>query len=118
MDFNNVDAKTAFKMGFLARCSEEGLTGADLDARIKQADISDIVSGAGKALTGGALLTVGLPLAGGLVAGGLGGYGAAKMTTPELDDDTLKSEELANTYRAYANRLRSRKKALQYRPAR
>jgi hypothetical protein len=115
MDFNDVDAKTAFKMGFLSRCSEEGLTGAALDARIKQAGIMD---GLGNVLSSGAALTIGLPLAGGLVAGGLGGYGAAKMTTPELDDDTLKSEELANTYRAYANRLRSRKKALQYRPAR
>jgi hypothetical protein len=115
MDFNNVDAKTAFKMGFLARCSEEGLTGADLDARIKQAGALD---GLGSLLSSGAFATVGLPLAGGLIAGGLGGYGAAKMTTPELDDDTLKSEELANTYKAYANRLRSRKKALQYRPAR
>ena len=111
MDVTAVDEKTAFKMGFLSRCAEEGLTGTALDARIKQAAWSDL-------LTGAAGLTVGLPLAGGLVAGGLGGYGAAKLTTPEVDDETLKSEELANTYRAYANRLRSRKKALQYRPAR
>lgn len=110
MDFNNVDEKTAFKMGFLARCSEEGLTGADLDARIKQASISDIVNGVAG--------ISGLPLAAGLVAGGGLGWGAAKLTNPQIDDETLKSEELANTYRAYANRLRSRKKALQYRPAR
>jgi len=111
MDFNNVDAKTAFKMGFLTRCSEEGLTGADLDSRIKQAGaIGDIVNGVAG--------LNGLPLAAGLVAGGGLGWGAAKLTDPQIDDETLKSEELANTYRAYANRLRSRKKALQYRPAR
>jgi len=124
MDFNNVDAKTAFKMGFLARCSEEGLTGAALDARIKQASIADIISGAGTVAKGfGNTATAvaglaGIPLAAGLVAGGAGGWGLAKATDPLIDDETLKSEELANTYRAYANRLRSRKKALQYRPAR
>jgi hypothetical protein len=117
MDFNNVDAKTAFKMGFLARCSEEGLTGADLDDRIKQASIADIISGAGTSASAIAGLS-GIPLAAGVTLGGVGGWGLAKALDPQIDDETLKSEELANTYRAYANRLRSRKKALQYRPAR
>jgi hypothetical protein len=121
MDFNNVDAKTAFKLGFLARCSEEGLTGADLDARIKQAGVLDtlksIGSGASSAISGFTGLS-GMPLAAGITLGGMGGWGLAKALDPQIDDETLKSEELANTYRAYANRLRSRKKALQYRPAR
>ncbi len=110
MDFKDVDAKTAFKMGFLARCSEEGLTGADLDARIKQAAWSDIIQG-GVGLAG-------IPLAAGLIGGGVIGTGIANVTDPQIDDETIKSQELANTYRAYANRLRSRKKALQYRSAR
>ncbi|WP_353208350.1 hypothetical protein [Sphingorhabdus sp.] len=121
MDFNDVDAKTAFKMGFLARCSEEGLTGEDLNGRIeavKQADLASIINGAGNMIGGSAGLAVGLPVAAGLVGGGIIGTGAAHFTDPKIDDETLKSEELANTYRAYANRLRSRKKALQYRPAR
>lgn len=119
MDFNNVDEKTAFKMGFLARCSEEGLTGADLDARIEMVKSAEgLLSGLGNLSAGGAGLAIGLPIAGGLVAGGLLGTGAAHLTDPQIDDETLKAQELANTYRAYANRLRSRKKALQYRPAR
>jgi len=121
MDFNDVDAKTAFKMGFLARCSEEGLTGADLDSRIeavKQADLASILSGAKDVIGGGAGLAIGLPVAAGLIGGGVLGTGAAHLTDPRIDDETIKSQELANPYRAYANRLRSRKKALQYRPAR
>jgi hypothetical protein len=121
MDFNNVDEKTAFKMGFLARCSEEGLTGDDLDSRIesiKQADLASLWNGATNLAGGSAGFALGLPVAAGLIGGGLIGTGAAHLTDPKIDDETIKAQELANTYRAYANRLRSRKKALQYRPAR
>lgn len=124
MDLTNYDPKTAFKLGFLARCAEEGLAGENLDMRVKQADggvaglLKGLWSGAETTAKGVGLGAVGIPAALGLAAGGLGGYTAAQLATPPINVDELKAEELAATYSAYANRIRSRRKALQYKPAR
>lgn len=104
-------AKEAFKMGFLTRCAEEGLTGEKLDARLAQLE---------KTAEGGlgALAALyGVPIGLGLAGGGALGWGAAKLTEPQLDDDQIKAQELAHTYRVYADRLKARRKAKTYRPS-
>ena len=122
MDLTNYDPKMSFKLGFLARCAEEGLAGESLDMRVKQADLASVLqglwSGAATTAQGVGVGAVGIPAALGLAAGGIGGYTAAQLATPPINVDELKAEELAATYSAYANRIRSRKKALQYKPAR
>jgi hypothetical protein len=114
----DVTEKEAFRLGFLSRCAEEGLTGEALQERIKQA--ADGWAGAGTdALTAGALLTVGLPAAAGLVGGGLMGTGLAKFTEPNISEDDVKAQELAQTYKVYADRLRAKRKFYdKYRTAR
>lgn len=116
--------KDAFKLGFLSRCAEEGLTGGALEARIKQAEtlvktsvwpFSDHLLPAEVRYSAG--LAAGLPVAAGLLGGGAIGYGLAKMQEPPLDDDEIKAKEIATTYRVLAERAKARRKARQYRPA-
>ncbi len=126
MDLTDYDPKMSFKLGFLARCAEEGLAGASLDMRVKQATwasaagefLSSMPGLAASTAKGTAVGAIGIPAALGLAVGGLGGYTAAQLATPPINVDELKAEELAATYSAYANRIRSRKKALQYKPVR
>lgn len=131
----DVTAKEAFRLGFLARCAEEGLTGAHLETRIKSAAekqslvwllpaglaaaglgyglIRDGVSG----LANSTATLAGLIPAGGLLGGAALGYGAAKMTEPNITDDDIKSQELADTYRIYAEKAKANRRARQYRVA-
>lgn len=111
--------KNAFKLGFLARCAEEGLTGAALDARIKQADTLvksgwDLIPSEGRYAAG---LALGLPVAAGVLGGGALGYGLAKAQEPPLDEDEIKAKEIATTYKVLAERAKARRKLRQYRPA-
>jgi hypothetical protein len=128
MNLTDYDPKMAFKLGFLTRCAEEGLAGEELDMRVKQAGqikeatlgqgAKDVITGAANLIKDVGFYGLGVPLAGGLLAGGLGGYSAAQLSAPPVNMDELKAEELAATYNAYANRIRSRRKALQYKPVR
>lgn len=142
MDLTNYDPKTAFKLGFLARCAEEGLAGEELDMRVKAASaltwLGSSALAAGLAGLGGlayatpkvvhtaatqvlpaaAGLAIGLPSAAGLLGGAALGYGAAKTTEPDISAEDIKNQELAATYRAYAARLRTRKKNHDYKLAR
>jgi len=121
----------AFRLGFLARCAEEKLTGAELSTRIKRADgglsAADwlLPVGAGAA---GLYLASNAPVAGptlgpilGLLpaaglAGGAGlGYMTAKMTEPDIEPEDIKAQELADTYRVYAHRARAQRTAKKYR---
>lgn len=137
---DDVSEKDAFKLGFLARCAEEQLVGAELETRIKRAGEkqswawpllalagagaagaglgSGAVSGAGNLLSGyGALL--GTAGAAGLAGGAGLGYGLAHATTPRITDDEIRAQELAQTYRIYADRARAKNRAKKkYRVAR
>lgn len=106
--------KDAFKIGFLTRCAEEGLTGEKLAARLDALEkrAAPDWSTAANAL---GTLAYGVPIATGLVGGGLLGYGAAKVTEPKLSDDEIKAQELAHTYKVYADRIKARRKLKQYR---
>lgn len=132
----DVTAKEAFRLGFLARCAEEGLTGEHLDARIKSAAekqgfvwmvpagiaaaglgygvLRDGISG----LANSTATMAGLIPAGGLLGGAALGYGAAKMTEPNITDEDIKSQELADTYRIYAEKAKANRRARQYRVTR
>lgn len=123
MDVTN---KEAFRLGFLTRCAEEGLTGEELRGRIKQAfmvptgyAVPALAVLGGLALAsgqGGSLGTIaGLPSAVGLAGGAALGYGAAKLTEPDISADDIKAQELADTYRVYARKMEAARKARQYR---
>lgn len=121
----DVTAKEAFRLGFLARCAEEGLTGPALDARIKKASVPlgyaiptlGVLGGLAIASgRGGAIGTLaGLPAAIGLGTGAALGYGTAKVTEPDISAEDIKAQELADTYRIYANKARAARKAREYR---
>lgn len=110
--------KEAFKLGFLARCAEEKLTGAALDARLEK--VAELNKSAGfldsaqKSLAGyGALLT--LPFGLSILGGSALGYGAGNLVEPRINDDEIKARELADTYKLYAEKARNRRKAVKYR---
>lgn len=108
----DLNEKEAFRLGFLARCAEEGLTGEQLQSRIKLA--GDKQAGVGTWL--GYLL--GSAPAVGLAGGAALGYGAAKMMAPDVDEEDIKAKELAETYKIYEQRARAKRKAHQYRQQR
>lgn len=129
-----ITAQEAFKLGFLARCAEEKLAGAELEARLdkiaefnKQAAVSDLVNLSPINLGLGSLLPAAQTTLSGLmqlyavppaaaIMGGAGlGYGAAKMVEPRVDEDEMKAQELATTYKLYAEKAKNRKKLRQYR---
>lgn len=131
----DVTAKEAFRLGFLARCAQEGLTGEHLSARIKSAAEKQsilgmallglgaagaygLASGGIAGVLNGAGTVAGLIPAGGLLGGAALGYGAAKMTEPNITDEDIKSQELADTYRIYAEKAKANRRARQYRVAR
>jgi hypothetical protein len=137
---DDVSEKDAFKLGFLARCAEEQLVGAELETRIKRAgekqSVWPVLAALGVGAAGGA--AAGRGATGGLkdllsaygstletagaagLAGGAGlGYGLAHATTPNISDDEIRAQELAQTYRVYADRARSKNRAKKkYRVAR
>lgn len=147
----DISAKDAFRLGFLTRCAEEGLTGEALQQRIANAAntektagfwsyalpasalaaISAAVGYGGKATADAARTAATIPgiagravaglgtgaAAAGLLGGGALGYGAAKMTEPEISDEDIKQQELAETYRIYADRARAKRRARKYRPS-
>ena len=127
----DLTAQDAFKLGFLTRCAEERLTGVALDARLET--VAEWTTKAGQvmsfnpfsgnaplgqglnALTSGGMALLSVPyLAAGLGGAGLG-YGAGKMVEPQLNDDEIKAQELAATYKLYADKARARRKARKYR---
>jgi hypothetical protein len=120
--------KEAFRLGFLTRCAEEGLTGEDLRGRVKQASVNPAdwllpigAGGLGLYLASRSPVVgplVGLVPAAGLAAGSALGYGAAKVTEPNISADDIKAQELADTYRIYAQRARANRQAKKYRQAR
>ena len=127
----NITEKEAFRLGFLARCAEEKLIGAELDTRLNkvaalsektaQNPLFNIIPAsvdpveAFKALGTGAKAMLGLPFAASILAGGGLGYGTARMLEPKIDEDEIKAQELAATYKLYADKAKNRKKIRQYR---
>jgi hypothetical protein len=132
----DITPQDAFKLGFLTRCAEERLTGQALEDRLDKvaafnkqaigglvkfspADVSlpnatQIGKGV-EALKGWTQAAYAIPLAAAIAAGGGVGYGAAKMVEPQVSEDELQAQELADTYRLYAAKAKARKKLRGYR---
>lgn len=115
--------REAFKIGFLARCVEEGLSPEETHARAKTAadcfakqaglkDTVDAVKGVGVPL---ALLAAGAPI----LTGGGAAYFVNKATdTDATDVQEIKDKELADTYRRMADQLRRQRKLRDYKSER
>ena len=147
MDFDSIDEKTAFKLGFAQRCFELGFApdevtktmeksaflgrilpllrsvpGAVLKNPWAQRAATALGGGLAGFGLGGAMNAakdfggLGLGLAGGagLLGGGLLGYSKAKLDEEEVDEDSVKAKELADTYKTYAERLKAQKEYQQY----
>jgi hypothetical protein len=117
----DVEARDAFCMGFFARCVEEGLSKEAAEARLEKlsqtksavAGIGAVLRGTGRAFTTGAVL----PALVGLGLGGVAGYGAAQVTAPDADPEAIRAQEIANTYKLYAQRAAAKRRLRSYRPS-
>jgi hypothetical protein len=132
--------KDAFKLGFLTRCAEESLSGGALAQRIADAGqwaaqektaknplvtfspldlgpgaLARGVGGLGETLTAGGLAILSAPFVAAPIAGAGLGYGAAKMIEPGISDEDVKAQELAATYKLYADKAKARRKGRKYR---
>jgi hypothetical protein len=131
-----MDAREAWKFGFLKRCAEEALSDVQIAERIrrasKQADESwpaavmrgvrdtantvstvvNPVAGAAKTL-GSTVVDYGLPVAGlGAIGTGAGlGFLAARMHNDDADPEEVRRRELIEAYRHYTARLQPPPKA-------
>lgn len=105
--------KDAFKVGFLSRCVEQGMSLTDIHGAVKEAHeklaaISDKLVDA--ASTG---LKWGIPslLAAPPILGGLAGYTAARLgDIDDRDVDDVKGQELIGEYQRQTERLNREKK--------
>lgn len=122
-------AQEAFKVGFLARCVEDGLSPERMlqsvkvaaDLMEKRAFLGTLVEKGLDAVkgVGGAALQYGVPLAVAAppILGGMAGYGLAKAT--DIDDTDVadvKSHELIDEYRRQAEAVRRRQASRDRRP--
>jgi hypothetical protein len=104
--------RDAFKVGFLARCAEEGLSADQITERVKLAadkfaGLMDSITGLGQSA-----VSTGLPLAAlaPIALGGVAGYGLSRMT--DIDDSDvadIKHDELLDTYAAETARAKRQK---------
>ncbi len=104
--------REAFKVGFLARCAEEGLTADEIAGRVKAAGdkFASLLGGLGSAA--GSVLSTGIPLAiaAPVALGGIAGYGLSRMTDiDDTDVKEIKNNELLDTYAAETAKLRRQK---------
>ncbi len=110
----------AFKLGFLTRCVEEGLSPEDTVKLVKSASdcfnkesgiVSDTIGTAGKVI--GSLGTPALIGAAALppALGGLAAYFHNKATDTDAEEvEEVKKKELIQTYQRMADQLRRHKK--------
>jgi len=99
----------AFKVGFLLRCADEGLTQDEINQRVKTAAamplmtksaiIDRIISAVPPLLTGTGILAASLGTALPVLGGAGAGYTAAKLTSDTKDDvEQAKQDEITGEY--------------------
>lgn len=123
-----LEPKDAFKVGFLHRCAEAGLSRDEIRDTVKTAQdkLASLLGGVAGPLASAAT-SIGAPMA--LLAppllGGAAGYALSRAT--DIDDTDVKDvqdRELLDTYKTESDRLRRQKavrdfkksQAQQYRP--
>lgn len=108
-----MDPREAFKIGFMARCIEEGLSQEKTAELMEKAAMGGLVD-AGKAVLYPAAA---LALAAPPTLGGLAAYFKNKATDSDASEiEEIQQQEQADTYRRMADQLR-RAKALRERKA-
>lgn len=109
--------REAFTVGFLTRCADRGLNGAETSVRMQKAALllekraflgqDTLTSALGSGVQGATALGVTLPL---LAGAGIGAL-AHHATTPEVDEEDVKKQELIDEFRHYARRAREKQQA-------
>jgi hypothetical protein len=124
--------KELFKVGFLRKCADAGLTAEETAEVVKQAlhtvktaDLTklieapyqaglDIVSNTGKSLGN---LGLGAALFGPALLGGAAGYGLSRLTdVDDTDVSAIKQQELIDEYRRQTELLRGSRRGVFKRP--
>lgn len=109
--------REAFKVGFLARCAEEGLSADQIAARVKFAQDKFAGLMAGLSSVGSSALSTGLPLAllAPIALGGVAGYGLSRATDiDDTDVDEIKNQELLDTYAQQTAKVKRQKAVRDY----
>jgi hypothetical protein len=122
-----LNEREAFKVGFLARCAEHGMTRSEIRQAVKTA-LDKLASGSGilgglasaAGHIGSSVANIGIPLA--LVAppvlGGIGGAMAANATDiNDTDVKDIQDKEVLDTYRQETAKLKRQRQVRQYRKA-
>jgi hypothetical protein len=128
---SDISAQDAFKLGFLARCAEEKLTGDALNGRLQKIaafneksalmgvkfdpQSVNLLGGGASALGQALQLGIAVPFGASILGGGALGYGLGKATEPRIDEDEMRAKELAATYKLYADKAKARRKVRQNR---
>lgn len=116
--------RESFKVGFLGRCAEAGMTPDQMLGVIKQAQdklafvsgllggLKDVASGVGGAVTG---YGIPLALAAPPVLGGIAGYGLGRLSDiDDTDIDDIKDQEVLDEYKRQTARLLREQKVRDY----
>jgi enoyl-CoA hydratase/carnithine racemase len=107
---NSMDARAAYKLGFLARCAEEGLQPAQVQERLQK-----VAEGWLDTFTSGVALP-GAVLAGSLLPGFGAGYLYSQATAPTVESaEDIKQKELIAAYRRAIDRANRITQRVQYR---
>lgn len=114
--FDSMDARTAFKLGFLTKCAEDGISAEEVTARIEKAALSgwDALSSVGSTIAKvpGALLLGALPVGFGA------GYIYADATAPNVETaEDIKQNELMAAYQRAIDRANRVTQRIQQRKA-
>lgn len=100
-----------FRYGVLLRCAEEGLDAAATEARIQKIasmqKVANLGGMAGSAFNAAKALGW-TGVLGSMAAGGLTGYGAAKMQEGDVDADDYRKQDVIAALRAQTQQMRER----------
>jgi hypothetical protein len=106
--------RQAFKVGFIGRCLEAGLTVEQMHDRVKEAAVklAGVSELLGDAAGGAVRWGVPLALAAPPILGGLAGYGAAQLSDiDDTDVNEIKQRETINEYEQQRERLERERQA-------
>ena len=106
----------AFRVGFLYKCADDGLTPDQIRQRVEVAAslvekhaglLGDLGSAASQLGTWGTAGAIAAPIG----VGAVGGYMAHKLQEDDLDEDDVKQQELIDEMRRWARRAHEQRKS-------